>query len=254
MQLLQFQRREVSKQMKLPKYLSYKNLANDEAEIAIDGEITSYPWADGDQSASGFRDVLKDLGDVKHIDLHLNSPGGDVFEGVAIYNMLKQNKADVDVYVDGLAASIASVIAMAGKIHIPQNAALMIHNPYAMWVTGNANDLRKEADTLDKVGKSILDTYTAHVDGKTSREDLQAMMDDETWLYGDEAVEAGLADELLGPVQAAACLDAKFANKYKHAPKNLIKPIDSASKQDDEWRNDLIKKIKSEQEILSNKL
>jgi len=84
-----------------------------QAQIDIDGEITSSEWRDSDTSAAGFRNDLKALGDIDVINLHINSPGGEVFEGIAIYNMLKQHKAYINVYVDGLAASIASVIAMA---------------------------------------------------------------------------------------------------------------------------------------------
>lgn len=133
-----------------PKYLTVKQEAkNGSAEMYIDGDIVTDEWEDSDTSAAGFRDALKSLGDVKNINLHINSPGGSVFEGIAIYNMLKQNPAHVNVYVDGLAASIASVIAMSGDaIFMPSNAMMMIHNPWTMAV-GNAEELRKQADGLD---------------------------------------------------------------------------------------------------------
>ena len=124
----------------------------------IDGEIVTDEYYDTDTSAAGFRDALKDLGDVKTINLHINSPGGSVFEGIAIYNMLKQNKAHINVYVDGLAASIASVIAMSGDaIFMPSNSMLMIHNPWTMAI-GNASELRKQADDLDKITESSIQT------------------------------------------------------------------------------------------------
>lgn len=97
--------------MTMPKYLTIKQQVNDEADIFIDGEIVTDEWQDSDTSASSFRDALKEIGDVKTINLHINSPGGSVFEGIAIFNMLKNSKANIDVYIDGLAASIASVIA-----------------------------------------------------------------------------------------------------------------------------------------------
>ena len=91
---------------KIPKYLTIKQEAkSNKADMYIDGEIVTDEYEDSDTSASGFRDALKSLGDVKSINLHINSPGGSVFEGIAIYNMLKQNKAKVNVYVDGLALS-----------------------------------------------------------------------------------------------------------------------------------------------------
>src|SRR5699024_9388020 len=124
------QRKEVIAMAKLPKYLTIKQKAKTEADLYIDGEIVTDEWYDSDTSAAGFRDGLKEIGDVSIINLHINSPGGSVFEGIAIYNMLKQNKATVNVYVDGLAASIASVIAMSGDtIFMPKNAMMMIHNP-----------------------------------------------------------------------------------------------------------------------------
>lgn len=148
----------------------------------IDGEIVTDEYYDTDTSAAGFRDALKDLGDVKTINLHINSPGGSVFEGIAIYNMLKQNKAHINVYVDGLAASIASVIAMSGDaIFMPSNSMLMIHNPWTMAI-GNASELRKQADDLDKITESSIQTYLNTAGDKLDEATLRQLMDNETWL------------------------------------------------------------------------
>lgn len=214
--------------MKLPKFLDYKALSDSEAEIDIEGEIVSDPWMDTDTSASQFRDLLKQIGDAKTINLHINSPGGDVFEGVAIYNMLKQSKAQIHVYVDGLAASIASVIAMAGDtIYMPANSMLMIHNPWTFG-QGNADDFRKLADDMDKIAESMKTSYLSKSNGKIDEDTLSELMDQETWLTAKEAVDYGLADEVLEPVQMAACLTEKEAKKFKHAPKALVtaNPVD----------------------------
>ena len=208
----------------IPKYLTIKQeVKNTTAEMFIDGEIVTDEWEDSDTSAAGFRDALKSLGDVKDINLHINSPGGSVFEGIAIYNMLKQNSAHINVYVDGLAASIASVIAMSGDtIFMPSNAMMMIHNPWTMAI-GNANELRKQADDLDHIAQASVQTYLAKAGDKLNEDTLQDLLDNETWLTAQEAVDYGLADEVLEPNKAAASISGKYAERYKHVPEQLIK-------------------------------
>lgn len=203
------------------------------AEMYIDGEIVTDELYDSDTSAAGFRDALKSLGDVKNINLHINSPGGSVFEGIAIYNMLKQNPAKVNVYVDGLAASIASVIAMSGDaIFMPKNAMMMIHNPWTMAV-GNADELRKQADDLDQITKASVVTYLNKADGKLDENTLKELMDNETWLTAQEAVDYGLADEVMEPNKAAAFIDKRFAQRYRNVPKQLLQTIKADSDKDD---------------------
>ena len=236
-----------------PKYLTVKQEAkNDSAEMYIDGDIVTDEWEDSDTSAAGFRDVLKSLGDVKNINLHINSPGGSVFEGIAIYNMLKQNPAHVNVYVDGLAASIASVIAMSGDaIFMPSNAMMMIHNPWTMAV-GNAEELRKQADDLDQITKSSVQTYLAKAGDKLDEDKLKELMDNETWLTAQEAVDYGLADEVLSANQAAASIDKRFAQRYRHVPEQLIK--EASPKQegnDDNLRKGLLGRYKKNLEALN---
>lgn len=199
----------------------------------IDGEIVTDERYDSDTSAAGFRDALKSLGDVKNINLHINSPGGSVFEGIAIYNMLKQNPAKVNVYVDGLAASIASVIAMSGDaIFMPKNAMMMIHNPWTMAV-GNADELRKQADDLDQITKASVVTYLNKADGKLDESTLKELMDNETWLTAQEAVDYGLADEVMEPNKAAASINKRFAQRYHNVPKQLLQTIKADSDEDD---------------------
>lgn len=236
-----------------PKYLTVKQEAkNGSAEMYIDGDIVTDEWEDSDTSAAGFRDALKSLGDVKNINLHINSPGGSVFEGIAIYNMLKQNPAHVNVYVDGLAASIASVIAMSGDaIFMPSNAMMMIHNPWTMAV-GNAEELRKQADGLDQITKSSVQTYLAKAGDKLDEDKLKELMDNETWLTAQEAVDYGLADEVLSANQAAASIDKWFAQRYRHVPEQLIKEANPKQEgNDDNLRKGLSGRYKKNLEALN---
>jgi ATP-dependent Clp protease, protease subunit len=184
---------------------------NGRAEIVIFDEIGT-----GGISAKAFNDQLKALGDVQSITLRINSPGGDVFDGTAIYNMLKRHPARVEVTVDGIAASIASVIAMAGdRIIMPENSMLMIHNPWG-GVIGEADDMRDMAEALEKIKVSILSAYRRS--GK-SDEKISALMDAETWLSAQEAVAAGFADEMIPAVKVAALFDlSKFANPPRIVP------------------------------------
>lgn len=156
-------------------------------------------------SAKEFAQDLKDLGPVSEISLRINSPGGSVFDGNAIFNQLKQHKARVTAHIDGLAASMASVIAMAADhIIMPENALMMIHNPWTVSI-GNAEELRKDADLLDTIKRTLL---TAYVRSAMTDDEISQMMDAETWLTGADAVEMGFADELEEEVAMAAC--AKF--------------------------------------------
>lgn len=240
---------------KIPKYLTIKQEAkSNKADMYIDGEIVTDEYEDSDTSASGFRDALKSLGDVKSINLHINSPGGSVFEGIAIYNMLKQNKAKVNVYVDGLAASIASVIAMSGDaIFMPSNAMMMIHNPWTLAV-GNANELRKQADDLDQITKSSVQTYLNKAGDKLNEATLKELMDNETWLTAQEAVDYGLADEVMEPNKAAASISKKFAERYIHVPKQLVVSNNEHAETEDrnqQKREEIQKRARANAEALS---
>ncbi|PEL93559.1 Clp protease ClpP [Bacillus wiedmannii] len=200
--------------------------SSNSADIFIYGDIVRWVWEDyfpEDVSSNTFKDDLDALGEVSTLNLHVNSPGGSVFEGIAIYNMLKRHKAKVNVYIDALAASIASVIAMAGDtIYMPKNSMLMIHNPWT-WTEGNAAELRKAADDLDRIGNSSKQTYLQKVGDKLTDEKLQEMLDAETWLSADEAFEYGLCDVIEEANQMAASLNKEVLSKYKNVPKQLQK-------------------------------
>lgn len=213
------------------------------ADIFIQGDIVSEQWDESDTSAKSFRDGLKELGNIPQLNVHINSAGGSVFDGIAIENMLKQSSSQVNVYIDGLAASIASVIAMGGDtIFMPSNAMMMIHMPWTMTM-GNAKDMRKSADDLEKIAESSIITYLDKAGDKLDRNTLIQLMNDETWLTADEAVEYGLADEVLEPVKVAASLDSEFLQKYSHVPTSLLqKDDDSDVKISDEDTDDDPKK------------
>ena len=148
------------------------------------------------------------------ITLRINSPGGDVIEGAAICNILKADGRPVTSYIDGMAASMASVIPMVGKVIMPSNALMMVHNPWTVSM-GDADQLRKDAGLLDKIKGQIVGAYEAKCGTKRNRDQIVAMMDAETWMDGKEAVEAGFADECGEAIKVAACaVDvSKFAAK-----------------------------------------
>lgn len=140
--------------------------------------------------------LVKDINDLdsKVINIRFNSPGGSVFDGTAVFNAIKQHKARTISHIDGLAASIASVIALASdEVRMSENAFLMIHDPWSI-VIGNAETMREEADLLDKVGGTIAKTYTDKT-GKDKDEILE-MMNAETWMTAEEALEMGFIDAI----------------------------------------------------------
>jgi ATP-dependent Clp protease protease subunit len=175
-------------------------------------------WGEQTVSANQFKKDLDALGNISVLNISINSPGGSVFDGFAIYNMLKRHKAKKNVYIDGLAASAASFIAMAGDcIIMPKNAYIMIHNASALAV-GNAKELRKLAEDLEKFDESIVDIYVNKC-GK-SKKKLREMMDAETWMNGTEAKELGLIDKVEGEKKVAACLNSRMVS-FKWLPKDL---------------------------------
>lgn len=196
-------------------WYSIKAKAGDSAEITIYDEIGF--WG---VTAQSFAKDLKALGNnLKQIDLRIHSPGGDVFDGIAIYNLLKNHPANKTVYIDGLAASMASVIAMAGNtIIMPENAMMMIHKPWGIQ-GGDADDMRKYADLLDKVEDTLIPAY-AEKTGK-SAEELAEMLSEETWLNGKECVEHGFADKLAEPLVAMASIQSHKLEDYKNMPKAM---------------------------------
>jgi ATP-dependent Clp protease protease subunit len=144
------------------------------------------------------------------LNVEINSPGGDVFAGIAIFNMLRASGKEIVVKVMGVAASAASLIAMAGdRIVMPKNTFMMIHNPWS-FAMGNADELRKTADTLDTIGTALLETYAAKTG--LSNDEITSMLATDTWLTADEALEKGFATEVIDPVEAKARFDMDRAD------------------------------------------
>ena len=174
----------------------------DTLELYIYGDVEgdSYDWWTGETirsetSAAAFRDALASYPGASEIRLYINSYGGSVFEGTAIYNQLRRHPAHKTVFVDGFACSIASVIAMAGdRVVMPRNTMMMIHNMW-MGAVGNAAALRKAADDLDVINAAGRAAYLEKAGDKLDEEKLVEMMDAETWLTTEDCIALGLADE-----------------------------------------------------------
>lgn len=175
--------------------------AANEADIYVYGAIGG-DWFGEGVTARQFAEDLKKVGNVATINVRINSEGGSVFDGRTMHSLLVDHKARKVVHVDGLAASAASFLAMAGdEILIARGAFIMIHNS-AIMTFGGADDLRRTADLLDSVNSTIRETYAAR--SGADMEQIKAWMDAETWFTGPEAVAAKLADKVVADMKAAA--------------------------------------------------
>lgn len=208
--------------------MEIRNQTETKAQLNIYGDIVSDQWgkwSDDDTCPTDISEFLKNLDGVSEIELHINSGGGSVFAGIAIYNMLKRSKATVTTYIDGIAASIASVIACAGdRVIIPKNGTFMIHKPTTgyFFESLNADELRKDADTLDHCQKSIVQTYMERVKDGVTEQEINDLVNKETWMNGSEAAEYFDFD-VEETVNAAACA-SDFFGTYKNTPENVKNP------------------------------
>ena len=187
-------------------WYNFKQTDTDPAVLSIFDDIGAF----GVSAKSFLNDLASAQGDSVRVEI--NSPGGDVFAGLAIYNGLRNSGKKVNVRVLGLAASAASLVAMAGDtIEMPENSFMMVHNPWG-FAMGGASDMRDTADMLDKLGTSLASTYAKRT-GK-SAEEITALLDAETWMSAAEAVDAGFATAVISevPVKAAFDLDRLPAN------------------------------------------
>jgi ATP-dependent Clp endopeptidase proteolytic subunit ClpP len=194
------------------------------AEIRIYDEIGF--WG---TDAKAFVSRLDELAaSAAEVVVAINSPGGDVFDAFAIYNALRRYAGRVTARIDGVAASAASLVAMAGdRVVMPENAMLMIHNPWTV-ALGTAADLRATADSMDKARDGILAAYR-NKSGKTD-EELTAMLDAETWMTAAEAKEAGFADEIEAPVKlAATARAADLLARFQGAPSSVQALVDGSA-------------------------
>lgn len=182
------------------KFWEVKNISSNEGELLLYGEIRSSKpwWQEGKMITPD--DFLNDIAPLKNkskITIRLNSRGGDVFAAQAIYTQLKTMQGTKEIIIDGIAASAATIIAMAGDtVKIPKGAAFMIHNPsITVWDSFMAKDLEQLKNMLESVKSCIIETYCTKT--TLSKEELSQMMDDEVWLTGAQAVEKGFCDALL---------------------------------------------------------
>jgi ATP-dependent Clp protease, protease subunit len=200
-----------NKPLDRPDWFKVQALAEDETEILI-YDVIGWPFIE----ASEFIRALAGITSGK-ILVRINSPGGDVFDSVAIYNALKEHKAKVTTRIEALAASAASFIAIAGKeVQAYSNAMMMIHEPY-VFAAGNQFDMREVADILEKISNSMIDIYAANA--TPGKREIAQMMKDETWLSAKEAKEKGFIDTILESGKGAK---AQFdLSMFVHAPDDI---------------------------------
>lgn len=218
--------------------LKIQNKSATKAEIVIYAAIGQDFWGDGSMvSAKQFSDELKKIdSSVSELVIRLNSPGGDVFDGVAIYNRLKQFKAKKTVYIDGLAASIASIIALAGdEILIGEGALYMVHLPWT-WAVGNRMDLDNTVNRLMDVEEQMVSIYSKKTG--LDRAEVKALLEAETWMDADQAIEKGFVSKKVEesvPI-AASAMKAPWIHRQPKNYNSVAAAVTSA-------KTDLVKKI-----------
>lgn len=219
------------------KFWNWKNEA-DVRTLTIDGVIAEESWFDDDITPKMFRDELfNGSGD---IELYINSPGGDCIAASQIYTMLMEYTGNVTVKIDGLAASAASVIAMAGtEVLMSPTSMLMIHNPWTM-AMGDHNDMQKAIDVLNEVKESIINAYELKTG--MSRAKISRLMEDETWMNAKKAVDLGFADGVLE--QTVAIVGAPVAFSSASIIRNLTNKIKSKSEAETEQTGAKVSELK----------
>ena len=227
----------------LKSFLTVKNSTLQTADLYFYGEIVSDwwgAWDDLDQYPEAIRDFLTEH-EGKDLNIYINSGGGSVFAGLAIYNMLLRHKGKKTVYVDGIAASIASVIALAGdEIIVPSNAFMMIHKPWNS-CCGNADDFRKMAEDLDAVETGIINVYKSHLAEGADIEAVKELVAAETWLNGEEAAKYFNITVSEAKTYAAQ-IAGDVMKQYQNTPKEIIKPAQAVN---DNTADKTAQKIKS---------
>lgn len=214
----------------MEKFYQLKNENEDSADLYIYGDITSCKWFEDEVSAYDLSKDLIELGN-KNLNIHINSYGGEVSQGLAIYNLLKDYKGPVTTICDGFACSAASVIFMAGTKRLMQKSSLlMIHNAWTR-ASGDANELRKAADDLEKITQPSIEIYKANSNLEES--EIKKMMDDETWITADEALDYGFATEIIEDSPKQSLRDDMFS-KLVHKTKDLEKKLSKLEPEESE--------------------
>ena len=221
------------------KWYNIQNKAGETADIYIFDEIGTYGV-----TAQDFISEIKGLKDMP-INLRINSLGGDVFDGMAMYNVIKRREAKTTVYIEGIAASIATIIALgADEVIMAENSLFMIHNAWG-GTSGEAKDMRKTAETLDKITSELTDIYVKKTG--LSYDTLAEMMDEESWLNADEAFALGFIDTISDSIKVAAKYDvSKFKNITQEEIKNKLSININNKKMTNElkdWFNNKVEEI-----------
>ena len=240
--ILEFKSRDKTGKEKTNGKMEIKNETGSSSELYFYGDIcgsTWDKWQDEDKCPQDVADFLGQLEGNKDVNIYINSGGGDAFAGMAIYNTLKRNPAHKTTHVDGLAASAASVIALAGdKVIIPKTAQFMIHNAWTI-AMGNANDFLYTAERLEKCDESILNVYAENLKEGVDKATIKQKMDDTTWMTGEDAAKYFNVEVEEGDA-AVAYADSQFFDRYKNLP-DCLKNKDEKSKPSDTSLDEKVK-------------
>lgn len=208
--------------------MTVKNLTSKSADLYIYGEIvdnTDWKWDESEVMPDDVLNVLNQVEGLENLNIYINSPGGSVFAGLAIYNALKRNGAYKKAYIDGVGASMASVIPFAAdEVFIPANAFLMVHNPWTFAI-GNAEMLRKVADDLDNLTTGVMSIYMENTRDGVTEEVIKGLLDKESWLDGNEAAKFFNVTVIESKKYAASAKE--YLSHYQKTPKNLLEPNES---------------------------
>lgn len=209
--------------MDLNKVLNITNVTANSADIRIYGDIVASEWDVWDGSEVTPKMIQDHLAQVdgKDINLYVNSAGGSVFAGTQIHNALQRHNGQVTVHIDGVAASIASVIALAGKIVMPDNTFMMVHKPLLGGTAGNAKELREQADMLDKIFEGMMTVYAGRLKNPDDKEAFITMCDNETWLTAAEVAELFTDVEVTTAQRAVALVSDNVVAKLQKVPNSL---------------------------------
>lgn len=212
-----------------------KSKSATKAEIILYGAIGA-SWYEDSISAKQFSDELNKLDPtVKEIVLRINSPGGDVFDGIAIYNRLKQHPAKVTAYVDGIAASIASVIMLAAdEVIMGEGSLILVHLPWTM-TAGNRVDLENTVIRLMDIEEQMISIYSKKC--KKSRADIRALLEAETWMDSSQAKEEGFVDSIMSETMPIAASALDKSTWIKKSPKNIVTERQVANTKIDELKS-----------------
>lgn len=253
------------------KFYEFKNITSSEADLFIYGEIVqekSVDWWTGEESKTDvglmdFKEQLDEIGNVQKLNIYINSPGGDVFTASTMISMLQRLKDKgtiINAYVDGLSASAASFLMMvADNVNLYKNSTVMIHKPMS-WAVGNANDMQKTIDALNKIEESVMMPMYMNK-SKVKEEEIKSLIDAETWLSAKEMNQYFNVTLLDEEKTAVASISSNLFKNYKNVPdfiKNSLKTVQNeekikknAQKNEEIVQNDVISS-KNEQETIKN--